>query len=173
MTGAVGRSYGATVGPAPTVVVRIYLQPTSGPAVLLVSATTSAAGTYTATAAPLENGSLYASVAAVAGYQNSTSAAIPLAVTSKITATAPAKVAAGRAATISVALRVGRVAPVTVQEQVGSAWVTRGTATTSAAGTVNLTISGLASGKHTLRAGFGGDVRGAAATSTPVTLTVG
>src|SRR6202012_5013166 len=143
----------------------IYLHTTIGTSVLLTSTSSTATGTYTATAAPQENGTLVATVSAVSGYQDATSDTLTVPVTSSMTITAPTRVASGQAASVTVVLKVGRPAPIAIQQLTGSTWTTLGTATAPNAGAAKLTITGLSSGKHTLRASFGGDARGAAATS--------
>ncbi len=172
VSGTVSRQYGGLDSNAPGVPVGIYLLNSLGGSSLLRTVTSTAAGTFSTTVAPLENGTLIARVASVPGYTDAAATPVPVAVTSKLTLTGPAVTSGGRPAALTVQLTASRAGTVSVQELLGGSWTTLASATATSTGRATLSLTGLALGTHTLRAAFGGDSRGGAAVSGSISVIV-
>jgi hypothetical protein len=172
LTGTVTRSYAGASGPAPSVPVRIYLQASTGASVLLASASTTAAGAFTVTAAPTENGTLVARVASVAGYADAASAGVPVAVTTKITVTGPAYVGTGLQFALTATVTAPRAATVTLEGYSGGNWSALATATSTSTGSARFALTAGSAGTYLYRTRVAGDSRGAAGLSPNLTVTV-
>jgi hypothetical protein len=172
VTGTVTREYAGASSNAPSVPVGIYLVNTLGSTTLLRTLTTNSAGQFSGTVAPVENGTLIAKVTSVAGYGNAESAPSSVSVTSKLTLTGPSVTSGGRPASLIVQLVPARAGSVSVQELVGGSWLTLATASAASTGRAAVSLSGLALGKHVLRAEFDGDSRGGAAVSGSISVSV-
>jgi len=82
MSGTATRTYDGTTEPARSLRVSLFLTPTGGGApVLLTAVTTTSTGTFRANAYPRTSGTVTAVVTSVTGYDNATSAGVPLAIT--------------------------------------------------------------------------------------------
>ncbi|MFL6161382.1 MAG: hypothetical protein ACJ74U_04060 [Jatrophihabitantaceae bacterium] len=173
VSGTVSRSYAGLTSNAPAVPVNLYLVNTLGTATLLRTVTTTAAGSFSTTVAPLENGSLIARVVSVAGYANADSTLVAVAVASKLTITGSTVTTGGRPASVVVQLTVGRVAPVVIQELVGGSWQPVASTSTGSTGRGTLSLAGMSLGTHALRASFDGDSRGGGAVSGTLWVSVG
>ncbi len=172
LTGTVSRSYGGVTGPAPGVTVRIYEQTTTGALVLLTSASTTTTGTFTATAAPVENGTLVAKLVSVAGYVDASSAGVPVAVTTKLALSAPTYVGTGLAFAVTATVTAPRAATVTLEAYNGSSWAAVATATSATTGIARFALTAGTVGAHLYRARVTGDSRGADGLSANLTVTV-
>jgi hypothetical protein len=173
LTGTVSRSYGGVTGPATGVPVRIYLQTTTGTAVLLGTASTTATGSFTLTAAPAENGTLVARVVSVPGYYDAASASVPVAVTTKVVASGPAYVGTGLLLTLTGTVSAPRAATVALDAWNGSSWTTLGTAVSSTTGIARFSLTaGTAGTVGTYRMRVTGDARGADGVSPNLIVTV-
>ncbi|HST49856.1 hypothetical protein [Jatrophihabitans sp.] len=172
LTGTVTRSYGGVTGPAPGVPVRIYLQTSTGASVLLSSTSTTAAGAFTVTAAPVENGTLVARVASVAGYADAASAGVPVAVTTKATVTGPAYVGTGLQFALTATVTAPRAAAVTLEGYSGGSWTALATVTSTSTGSARFPLTAGSAGTYLYRARVAGDSRGADGLSANLTVTV-
>jgi hypothetical protein len=172
VTGAVTRQLGRTSGPAASVPVGIYLQTTTGSQLLLATATSNAAGVFSTSVAPVENGVLVAKVSSVPGYGDAVSNSVPISIATKVSATAPTVVTGGKAVAITVTLIAPRAGAVNVQSLQAGTWVTLTTVTAPASGRVVASLASLAVGSYTLRASFDGDSRGGAGTSANMVVAV-
>ncbi|MDQ1740118.1 MAG: hypothetical protein QOE53_1770, partial [Pseudonocardiales bacterium] len=172
LSGSVSRSYGGLTTPASGVPVRIYLQTTTGSAVLLGTASTSVTGSYTLTVAPAENGALVARVVSAPGYYDAASASAPIAVTTKVTATGPAYAGAGLLVTLTGTVTAPRAATVTLDGWNGSGWTPLGSAVSSTAGIARFPVTAGGAGTYTYRMRVAGDARGADGVSPNLIVTV-
>jgi hypothetical protein len=172
LSGSVSRSYAGVTTPAPGVPVRIYLQTTTGAAVLLGTASTTATGTFTLTAAPAENGTLVARIVSVPGYADAASDLVPLAVTTKVVASGPAYVGTGLLLTLTCTVTAPRAATVTLDAWTGSSWNALGSAVSSTAGIARFPLTASGPGTYTYRMRVTGDSRGADGISSSLAVTV-
>jgi hypothetical protein len=172
VTGTVTRSYEGVQSAAPWVPVGIYLQTTTGALTPLGSVSSTAAGTFSLTVAPVETGALVALVHAVPGYSDASAVPVPVTVTSRLVASAPVVATGSGPVAVSVRLTAPRAGTVTVAELQGGAWVTLASVAVPVSGAVTVPVSGLAPGAHTLHAFFAGDSRGGPASSASLLVTV-
>ncbi|HEX8092534.1 MAG TPA: hypothetical protein VF542_01810, partial [Jatrophihabitans sp.] len=171
LSGTVSRSYAGVTTAAAGVPVRIYLQTTTGAAVLLGTAGTTASGSFTLTAAPAENGSLVARLVAP-GYTDAASAPVPIAVTTRVIASGPAYVGTGLLFTLTGTVSAPRSATVTLDAWNGSGWSPLGSAVSSATGIARFSLTAGAAGASTYRMRVTGDSRGADGVSPNLLVTV-
>jgi hypothetical protein len=172
VSGTVTRQYGGASSNAPGVPVGIYLVNTLGTTSLLRTVTTTANGSFSTTVAPVENGTLIARIASVAGYSDAATDPIAVTVASKLTLTGPSVTSGGRPAGLTVQLTAARAGSVTIQELVGGSWLDLTTVSTASTGRGAVSLTGLALGNHVLRAWFAGDGRGGAGSSPSITVSV-
>lgn len=172
LSGSVSRSYAGLTGAASGVPVRIYLQTTTGSSVLLGTASTTATGVFTLTAAPAENGSLVARIVSVPGYADAASAPVPVAVTTRVTANGPAYAGTGLAFALTGTVAAPRAATVTLDGWNGSGWSPLASAVSSATGLARFPLTAGGPGTYSYRMRVTGDARGADGVSTALVVTV-
>jgi hypothetical protein len=172
LSGSVSRSYAGVTTAAPGVPVRLYLQTTTGAAVLLGTASTTAAGTFTLTAAPAENGTLVARIVSVPGYADAASAGVGIAVTTRVAASGPTYVGTGLSFAMTATVTAARAAGVTLEAFDGSSWNAVASTTSSTTGIARFSVTAGAPGTYTYRMRVAGDGRGADGVSPNVMVTI-
>ncbi len=176
VTGSVTRTGGSLTQPAPSLAVKVYLQPAVGGAEVLVgSGTTRADGTYTVAARPTQNGALRARVESVVGYVDSASSTSPVTVAARVALTVSTRTPRATVPfTVRATVVPAQVATVRLESSVGGgAWTTVESATTASTGMATFTVTRPTTGAVAYRATVVASTMSAGATSPATTVTVG